>query len=94
MSITSIILLVIAAIVVLAILFTFFHFLIALIPVAIIVGFVLWLISYIDRKRHGEQISSGESFTWFRPDQPGEEPPRKRARNVTTKDVDDDKSRK
>lgn len=89
MSISSILLLVVVAIVILAILFTFFHFLIALIPVAIIVGLVLWLISYIDRKKHGGQISSNNTFTWFKQNQSNDEPPRKHARNVTTKDVDD-----
>lgn len=90
MSLGEIIGLVLMAVVILALLFIFFHVFIALLPVAVIAVLVIWLIYWFtNRKNKSEMPSNGSDFTF---NINGEQRrPHKKARNVTTKDVDDDK---
>lgn len=90
MSFTGILILVLVAAILLVILFTFFHILIPLIPIAIIVAVVIWLINRFSGKSKDNVPSSNNDFSWF-DNQNETHSGRKKARNVTTKDVDDNK---
>lgn len=84
MTFTSILTLVVVATIILALLFVFFHILVALLPLAIIAILVLWLVNKFSGKKSQEVSSS----TVFYRESGADNPPRKKARNVTTKDVD------
>lgn len=90
MSISGIIALVLAAVVILTLLFVFFHIFILLLPVALIAILIIWLIYWFTGRKNKKNMPSSnynfESFNFG-----SEEHTRKKARNVTTKDVDDDK---
>lgn len=95
MSFITIIMIVLAAIVILAILSVFFKALIALLPVGIVVALGLWLYYRFYYKKHHEDLPSSGTFSNFQDFFQGfdsQEPAsgRKHARNVTTKDVKDD----
>lgn len=78
MSFTTIVLLVLAAVVALALLSVFFKALIALLPVGLVVILLLWLYyRFYWRKKY--QL----------PSRADPERPRKRAQDVTVRDVDD-----
>lgn len=93
MSLGGIIALVLAAVIILALLFIFFHVFIALLPVALIAILVIWLIYHFSRHKNENQWPSNDSgFQDFTFDMNRNQRwPHKKARNVTTKDVDDDK---
>lgn len=84
MTISSIILVVVVATILLALLFVFFHVLVALLPLAIIAIAILWLVNRFSSKKD-QGISNS---TIFFDGQEADRPKRKKARNVTTKDVD------
>lgn len=85
MSFTTIVLLVLAAVVALALLSVFFKALIALLPVGLVIILLLWLYyRFYWRKKY--KLPSRPEPDWFKP---GQERPRKRAQDVTVRDVDD-----
>lgn len=83
MTFISILFLVLIAAILLAILFTFFHILIGLIPIAFVVAIVIWLINRFSKNNKSEQLTNDQYF-YYRKESNG----RKRARNVKTKDID------
>ena len=91
MSLLSIIIImVVVAAILLAILFTFFHILILLLPAMIILVLVFWLWGWIYGKRHKNDLREIFSFSWAdKQNAEKNHTERKRARDVTTKDVDD-----
>ncbi len=90
MSFVNIAILVLAAAFLLALLFVFFHIFVALLPIMIIAAIIIWLIYWFTGRKNKNNIpSSGNEFEQFRYNSGSR--PHKKARNVTTKDVDDDK---
>lgn len=88
MSFTTIVLLVLAAVVALALLSVFFKALIALPPVGLVVILLLWLYyRFYWRKKY--QLPSRPETDWFKASQADPERPRKQAQDVTVRDVDD-----
>ena len=95
MSFSGILILVLAAVIILALLFVFFHVFIALLPVALIAVVIIWLIYRFTGKKNNANILDKENdynrdwFSGFNNSNQSE--PRKKARNVQVKDVDDKK---
>lgn len=88
MSFTTIILLVLAAVVALALLSVFFKALIALLPVGLVVILLLWLYyRFYWRKKY--KLPSRPEPDRFKPGQADPERPRNQAQDVTVRDVDD-----
>lgn len=88
MSFTTIVLLVLAAVVALALLSVFFKALIALLPVGLVVILPLWLYyRFYWRKKY--KLPSRPEPDRFKPGQADPERPRKQAQDVTVRDVDD-----
>ncbi|RVU70280.1 MULTISPECIES: hypothetical protein [Lactobacillus] len=90
MTFAGIVSLVLVAAIVLALLFVFFHIFIALIPVAAVAILLIWLYYRFFAKKD-KNLSSTKTQTeydWFR-SYSNQTPPRKKAKNVTTKDIDD-----
>ena len=92
MSFLGIVTLVLVALIILSLLFVFFKAFILLLPVALIAIGVMWLVLWISGKRNKNRVpASGTYFDWFKASEPEPNNTRKRARNVTIKDIDDDK---
>lgn len=95
MSFSGILILVLAAVIILALLFVFFHVFIALLPVALIAVVIIWLIYRFTGKENNANILDKENdynkdwFSGFNNSNKSE--PRKKARNVQVKDIDDKK---
>ena len=88
MSFTTIVLLVLAAVVALALLSVFFKALIALLPVGLVVILLLWLYyRFYWRKKY--KLPSRPEPDRFKPGQADAERPRKQAQDVIVRDVDD-----
>ncbi|MBP2057657.1 di/tricarboxylate transporter [Lactobacillus colini] len=89
MSLGTIFILVLVALVILSVLFAIFKFFIALLPAAIVVALIIWLI-YKFKKPTGEGDNyPRKNYNIF--NNSGNPTGRKRARNVTVKDVKKDK---
>ena len=89
MSFTAIIALVLVALVLLSLLFIFFKVFFALLPVALIAIVIIWLFYKFTGRKNDNMPSSGNYYDYFRSNsRPDNSRPRKRARNVKTKDVD------
>ncbi|GHV98090.1 hypothetical protein lacNasYZ03_18860 [Lactobacillus nasalidis] len=93
MSFSTIVLLVLAAIVALALLSVFFKALIALLPVGLVVVLVLWLYyRFYWRKKHDlPDRPDPDPFSRYQSADP--QRPRKRAQDVTIRDVDDSEAK-
>lgn len=89
MSFLGIVTLVLVALIILSLLFVFFKAFILLLPVALIAIGVMWLVLWISGKRNKNRVPA--SRTYFDCSEPEPKNTRKRARNVTIKDIDDDK---
>lgn len=88
MSLMGIVTLVLVALIILSLLFVLFKAFILLLPVAIIAILIIWLVYWFTgRKNKNNMPSSGTYREWFNTSTPGTRP-RKKARNVTTKDID------
>lgn len=83
---TSILILVLVAAIILAVLFVFFHIFIALIPVALVLAGVIWLINRFSKNKNNDNMPNSE--TAFKR-QNNETSGHKKARNVTVKDIND-----
>ncbi|TSO26017.1 hypothetical protein [Lactobacillus sp. LL6] len=83
MSLTGIIVLVLVAVIILSMLFALFHIFIMLLPVAAVAVGIIWLLLKLSAKK-GNNMPSNGNFTNKTQSNSG----RKKARNVTTKDVD------
>ena len=84
----EIVILVLVALIILSLLFVLFKAFILLLPVAIIAILLIWLIyRFTGRKNKDNMPSSGNYHAWFNSSSSSSRP-RKKARNVTTKDVD------
>ena len=71
---------------------SFFKAFILLLPVALIAIGVMWLVLWISGKRNKNRVPASRTyFDWFKASEPEPKNTRKRARNVTIKDIDDDK---
>ena len=82
----GIVTLVLVALIILSLLFVLFKAFILLLPVAVIAILIIWLIyRFTGRKNQDNMPSSGSYREWFKASGPR---PRKKARNVTTKDID------
>ena len=90
MGFVTILILVLAALVILSILFSIFKFFIGLLPVAIIVALIIWLLAkFSGNKKDTEKPDS------YNPVQPStNNQKRKKARNVSVKDVEDKEDNK
>lgn len=89
MSFLSIVMLVLIALILLSLLFVFFKALFLLLPVAIIAVVIIWLVYWFAGKKNKDNMpSSGFNYDWFKSKNSTETSTRKKARNVTTKDVD------
>ncbi|WP_308557929.1 hypothetical protein [uncultured Lactobacillus sp.] len=92
MSFLGIVTLVLVALIILSLLFVLFKAFILLLPVALIAIGIIWLIFWISGKRNKNKVpASGAYFDWFKTSETTQKTTRKRARNVTVKDIDDDK---
>ena len=86
MTLVEIIILVAIAVIVLAILLAVFKFLIFLIPVAVVAVAIIWLYYKLTGKKAKKELN----FYWQKPkNEDFSSSGRKEARDVTTKDVDD-----
>ena len=86
MTLVEIIILVAIAVIVLAILLAVFKFLIFLIPVAVVAVVIIWLYYKLTGKKTNKELN----FYWQKhKDENFPSSGRKEARDVTTKDVDD-----
>lgn len=89
MGFVTILILVLIALIVLSILFAVFKFFIGLLPIALIVALIIWLIT---RFSSNNTESLGDFNTDGEVKHPSSNtPPRKKARNVSVKDVENDK---
>ncbi|MGQ5709297.1 hypothetical protein [Lactobacillus sp. PSON] len=86
MSLTGIIVLVLVAVIILSVLFALFHIFIMLLPVAVVAIGIIWLLLKLSAKKGGNMPSSGDFDNPFNKNKSTSK--RKKARNVTTKDVD------
>ena len=96
MSFISIFILVLIAAIILAILYAFFHMLIVFIPVIFIVAIGIWIINRLCAKKGDSDLTQKEEFSrfdYFSNYRNSESKKRKQARDVTTKDIDDDNKR-
>lgn len=96
MSILNILILVIIAAIVLIVLFAIFHVFVLMIPAIIVVALVIWAINHFSKNKENDlSSSSNDKTSWdqFFNISENEQPKRKKARNVTIKDVDDDKKK-
>lgn len=92
MSFLGIVTLVLVALIILSLLFVFFKAFVLLLPVALIAIGVMWLVLWISGKRNKNRVPASRTyFDWFKASEPEPKNTRKRARNVTIKDIDDDK---
>lgn len=96
MSFSGILILVLVAVIILALLFVFFHVFIALLPVALIAVVIIWLIYRFTGKKNNANILDKENdynTDWFSGfnNNSNQNEPRKKARNVQVKDIDDKK---
>lgn len=96
MTFGGILILVLAAVIILALLFVFFHVFIALLPVALITAIIIWLIYRFTAKKNNANILNKENdynTDWFSDfdSNANQSEPRKKARNVKVKDIDDKK---
>lgn len=90
MGFVTILILVLAALVILSILFSIFKFFIGLLPVAIIVALIIWLLAkFSGNKKDTEKPNSHNPMQ-----QPTNNQKRKKARNVSVKDVEDKEDNK
>lgn len=91
MGFGAILILVLIALVILSILFAVFKFFIGLLPAALIVAVILWLIYKLDKRNNTSNSypTSNDNFS----DTSNSSTGRKPARNVTVKDVKDDDKR-
>lgn len=81
--------LVLTALIILSLLFVFFKAFILLLPVAVIAIAIIWLVYWIAGKKNKNNMpASGSSFTWSDFGNSTTTGTRKKARNVTTKDID------
>lgn len=87
-SFLGIVALVLVALIILSLLFVFFKALLFLLPVAIIAIAIIWLVSWLARKRSKNTMTSATDFSWFKETNSASSNSRKPARNVTTKDID------
>lgn len=89
MGFVTILILVLAALVILSILFSIFKFFIGLLPVAIIVALIIWLLAKFSGNKRYRKTDS------HNPVQPStNNQKRKKARNVSVKDVEDKEDNK
>lgn len=88
MGLGTILILVLVALIILSVLFAIFKFFIGLLPAAIIVALVIWLIYKFDNKKNNKSYPTYNSNVFNKSSNPSG---RKRARNVTVKDVKEDK---
>lgn len=88
MGFGTVLILVLIALIILSILFTIFKFFIGLLPAAIIVVLVIWLIYKFDNKNNTKSYPTANSNVFNKSNNPSG---RKKARNVTVKDVKEDK---
>lgn len=91
MTFSSLLLLVLIAVIVLSLLFVFFHVFIILLPVALVAFMVIWLIYHFSGRKNNHSLSSNDWFNQSSFYRDINERPRKKARNVKTKDVNDDR---
>lgn len=92
MSFLGIVTLVLVALIILSLLFVFFKAFILLLPVALIAIGIIWLVFWISGKRNKNRVpASDSSFDWFKANEATQKNTRKQARNVTVKDINDDK---
>ena len=92
MSFLGIVTLVLIALIILSLLFVFFKAFILLLPVALIAIGIMWLVFWISGKRNKNRVpTSGTYYDWFRAGESTQKSTRERARNVTVKDIKDDK---
>ena len=90
MGFVTILILVLAALVILSILFSIFKFFIGLLPVAIIVALIIWLLAkFSGNKKDTEKTDSHNPVQTSTNNQK-----RKKARNVSVKDVEDKEDNK
>ncbi|MCO0807254.1 hypothetical protein QFX17_04590 [Lactobacillus helveticus] len=91
MSFLGIVTLVLIALIILSLLFVFFKAFILLLQVALIAIAVIWLIGWFTgRKNKNNMPSSGNYYDWFKNvnSTQSQTRARKKAKNVTTKDID------
>ena len=89
MSLMGIVTLVLVALIILSLLFVLFKAFILLLPVAVIAILIIWLIyRFTGRKNQDNMPSSASYREWFKATSTTGPRPRKKARNVTTKDID------
>lgn len=91
MSFLGIVTLVLIALIILSLLFVFFKAFILLLPVALIAIAVIWLIGWFTgRKNKNNMPSNGNYYDWFKNvnSTQSQTRARKKAKNVTTKDID------
>lgn len=89
MSLSSIIILVLIAAIILAVIFTFFHILIVMLPAILLVIVGIWIAGWFSRRKYKKSIRIKNNFSWSRNETKFDlHSDRKKARNVTTKDID------
>lgn len=88
MGLGTILILVLVALIILSVLFAIFKFFIGLLPAAIIVALVIWFIYKFDNKNNNKSYPTYNSNVF---NKSSNSSGRKRARNVTVKDVKEDK---
>lgn len=91
MSFLGIVTLVLIALIILSLLLVFFKAFILLLPVALIAIAVIWLIGWFTgRKNKNNMPSSSNYYDWFKNvnSTQSQTRARKKAKNVTTKDID------
>lgn len=91
MSFWGIVGIVLVAVIILCMIFAFFHLLFILLPAIIVIAGILWLINHFTKKDDA-QPKNPDFNNWNdwsgNSQQPSGRPKRKKVRNVHTKDVD------
>ncbi|QYN54436.1 hypothetical protein GYM70_03295 [Lactobacillus panisapium] len=91
MSFWGIVGIVLAAVIILCVIFAFFHLLFILLPAIIVIAGILWLINHFTKKDddqpHGPDFDNWNDWSG-NSQQPNGRPKRKKVRNAHTKDVD------
>lgn len=92
MGFVTILILVLAALVILSILFSIFKFFIGLLPVAIIVALIIWLLAKFSSNKKDTDTKKTNRYKPVQ--QSTNNQKRKKARNVSVKDVEDKEDNK
>ena len=91
MSFWGIVGIVLVAVIILCVIFAFFHLLFILLPAVIVIAGILWLINHFTKKDddrpHGTDFDNWNDWSG-NSQQPNGRPKRKKVRNAHTKDVD------